>query len=240
MAYGFQSIQNSRTFLVVQLSPFPAPSQPQPPTPESQDPYPAPATVPGSLQPQASCCSNFGAGCCQGQALGWLRLAPGGGVRLRSSSGRLQAGWGMRGWAGKKKSKKVNWKSQKKVKSADPSLGGLLEATKSQKKVQKKSKNSQKKSKVEKFKKKSKKVEKKAKKSRKKSKKVKKSQNKGKCEHQARILALADYWRRQKVKKKSKKVEKSQFCSRLWAGQGWVLGTLGWLPGPPGTGLGWG
>ena len=35
MAYGFQSIQNSRTFLVVQLSPFPAPSQPQPPTPES-------------------------------------------------------------------------------------------------------------------------------------------------------------------------------------------------------------
>ena len=28
--------------------------QPQPPTPESQDPYPAPATVPGSLQPQAS------------------------------------------------------------------------------------------------------------------------------------------------------------------------------------------
>ena len=106
MAYGFQSIKNSRTFLVVQLSPFPAPSQPQPPTPESQDPYPAPATVPGSLQPQAFCCSNFGAGCCQGQALGWLRLAPGGGVRLRSSSGRLQAGWGMRGWAGKKKSKK--------------------------------------------------------------------------------------------------------------------------------------
>ena len=66
MAYGFQSIKDSRTFLVVQLSPFPAPSQPQPPTPESQDPYPAPATVPGSLQPQASCCSNFGAGCCQG------------------------------------------------------------------------------------------------------------------------------------------------------------------------------
>ena len=143
MAYGVQSIQNSRTFLVVQLSPFPAPSQPQPPTPESQDPYPAPATVPGSLQPQASCCSNFGAGCCQGQALGWLRLAPGGGVRLRSSSGRLQAGWGMRGWAGKKKSKKksigkVKQKS-KKVKCADPSLGGLLEATKSQKKSRKKS-----------------------------------------------------------------------------------------------------
>ena len=54
MAYGFQSIKDSRTFLVVQLSPFPAPSQPQPRTPESQDPYPAPATVPGSLQPQAS------------------------------------------------------------------------------------------------------------------------------------------------------------------------------------------
>ena len=135
MAYGFQSIKNSRTCLVVQLSPFPAPSQPQPPTPESQDPYPAPATVPGSLQPQASCCSNFGAGCCQGQALGWLRLAPGGGVRLRSSSGRLQAGWGMRGWAGKKSQKKVNWKRQKKVKCADPSLVGLPDATKSQKKV---------------------------------------------------------------------------------------------------------
>ena len=153
MAYGFQSIKNSRTFLVVQLSPFPAPSQPQPPTPESQDPYPAPATVPGSLQPQASCCSNFGAGCCQGQALGWLRLAPGGGVRLRSSSGRLQAGWGMRGWADKKSQKKVNWKSPKKspkkVKCADPSLGGLLEATKSQKKskVEKVKKMSKKKSK---------------------------------------------------------------------------------------------
>ena len=131
---GFQSIKNSRTFLVVQLSPFPAPSQP--------DPYPAPAAVPGSLQPQASCCSNFGAGCCQGQALGWLRLAPGGGVRLRSSSGRLQAGWGMRGWAGKKRSKKsqlekskIKSKKSKKVKCADPSLGRLLEATKSQKKV---------------------------------------------------------------------------------------------------------
>ena len=149
MAYGCQSIKDSRTFLVVQLSPFPAPSQLQPPTPESQDPYPAPATVPGSLQPQASCCSNFGAGCCQGQALGWLRLAPGGGVRLRSSSGRLQAGWGMRGWAGKKKSKKSQLekskKSQKKVKCADPSLGGLLEATKSQKKVKKSQKKSQKK-----------------------------------------------------------------------------------------------
>ena len=74
----------------------------------------------------------------------------------------------MRGWAGKKSQKKVNWKSQKKVKCADPSLGGLLEATKSQKKVkksQKKSKKSQKKS--------QKKVEKKSKKS---QKKVKKSQ----------------------------------------------------------------
>ena len=157
MAYGFQSIKNSRTFLVAQLSPFPAPSQPQPPTPESQDPYPAPATVPGSLQPQASC-SNFGAGCCQGQALGWLRLAPGGGVRLRSSSGRLQAGWGMRGWAGKKKSIGKVKKKVKKVKGADPSLGGLLEATKSQKKVQKKSKG-------ENVKKKAKKVEKQVKKS---------------------------------------------------------------------------
>ena len=51
----------------------------------------------------------------------------------------------MRGWAGKKsqkksqleKSKKVKKKS-KKVKCADPSLGGLLEATKSQKKESKK------------------------------------------------------------------------------------------------------
>ena len=49
----------------------------------------------------------------------------------------------MRGWAGKKKSKKSQLekskksqkKSQKKVKCADPSFGGLLEATKSQKKV---------------------------------------------------------------------------------------------------------
>ena len=170
----------------------------------------------------------------------------------------------MRGWAGKKKSKKVNWKSQKKVKSADPSLGGLLEATKSQKKVQKKSKNSQKKSKVEKFKKKSKKVEKKSKKSRKKSKKVKKSQNKGKCEHQARILALADYWRRQKVKKsqkKSKKVNSARDSGPdrggylgLWGGyqghqgQGWAGAeeTLGqWLglgrgPATLGLGLAWG
>ena len=49
----------------------------------------------------------------------------------------------MRGWAGKKKSKKSQLekskKSKKKVKCADPSLGGLLEATKSQKKVEKKS-----------------------------------------------------------------------------------------------------
>ena len=73
MAYGFQSIKNSRTFLVVQLSPFPAPSQPQPPTPESQDPYPAPATVPGSLQPQASCCKF------------WGRLLPGPGFGLAAA-----------------------------------------------------------------------------------------------------------------------------------------------------------
>ena len=170
--------------------------QPQPPTPESQDPYPAPATVPGSLQPQASCCSNFGAGCCQGQALGWLRLAPGGGVRLRSSSGRLQAGWGMRGWAGKKSQKKSELEKSKKVKCADPSLGGLLEATKKSKKTTKKSQ--------------------KWKKSKKSQKTVKKSQKKVKCENQARILALADYWRQQKV-------EKSQFCSRLWGRTG--LGT---------------
>ena len=65
----------------------------------------------------------------------------------------------MRGWAGKKKSKKSQLekskKSQKKVKCADPSFGGLLEATKSQKKVKKKSK-------VEKVKKKSKKKSKKS------------------------------------------------------------------------------
>ena len=196
-------------------SPKPAPIPYPRVTSESQDPYPAPATVPGSLQPQASCCSNFGAGCCQGQALGWLRLAPGGGVRLRSSSGRLQAGWGMRGWAGKKKSKKSQLekskKSQKQVKCADPSLGGLLEATKSQKKSRKKVKSG----------KSQKKVKKKSKKSQKKvENKSKKSQKKVKCENQARILALADYWRRQKVKKKSKK---SQFCSRLWGRTG--LGT---------------
>ena len=143
MAYGFQSIKNSRTLLVAQLSPFPAPSQPQPPTPESQDPYPAPATVPGSLQPQASC-SNFGAGCCQGQALGWLRLAPGGGVRLRSSSGRLQAGWGMRGWAGKKKSIGKVKKKSKKSKVRILALADYWRQQKVKKKVKKKSKKSQK------------------------------------------------------------------------------------------------
>ena len=181
MAYGFQSIKDSRTFLVVQLSPFPAPSQPQPPTPESQDPYPAPATVPGSLQPQASCCSNFGAGCCQGQALGWLRLAPGGGVRLRSSSGRLQAGWGMRGWAGKKKSKKSQLEKSKK----------------SQKKVKKKS--------------------------------------------NVRILALADYWRQQKVKKKSKKSrkkveKKSILLATLGPDRAGYLGLWGGYQGHQGQG----
>ena len=66
----------------------------------------------------------------------------------------------------------------------------------------------------------------------KKSQKKKSKKKKVKCENQARILALADYWRQQKVKKKS--------ARDSGAGQGWVLGTLGWLPGPPGTGLAWG
>ena len=42
-------------------------------------------------------------------------------------------------------------------------------------------------------------------------KKSKKSQKKSQKKSNVRLLALADYWRQQKVKKKSKKVKKSQF-----------------------------
>ena len=81
MAYGIQSIQNSRTFLVVQLSPFPAPSQPQPlpqsrriptqPQPLSQGLFsskPAAAQILGQVAARA----RLRAGC------GWL-LAEGSG-----------------------------------------------------------------------------------------------------------------------------------------------------------------
>ena len=50
-----------------------------------------------------------------------------------------------------------------------------------------------------------KKVKQKVKKVEKKSKSNKKNQKQVKCENQARILALADYWRQQKVKKVEKK-----------------------------------
>ena len=125
----------------------------------------------------------------------------------------------MRGWAGKKKSKKksigkVN--CQKKSKMRILALADYWR----QQTVKKKSKkvNSGKNQK---------KVEKK--KSKNKSKNNKKNQKQVKCENQARILALADYWRQQKVKKKSKKSRKKVNSARdSGAGQGWVLGTLGW------------
>ena len=148
----------------------------------------------------------------------WGRLLPGKGfglaaagswqrgqvkVELRQATGGLgHAGLGRQ--QGKKKSigkvkKKVKKKVQKKVKCAAPGLGGLLETTKSQKKVKKKSK-------VEKVEKSQKK------KSKKSHKKVKKKSN---CENPARILALADYWRQQKVKKKSKKSQKKSILTAI-------------------------
>ena len=154
MAYGFQSIKNSRTFLVVQLSPIPAPSQPQPPTQSRRIPTQPQPLFQGlfSPKPAAQILGQVAARARRWAGCGWL-LA--GGVRLRSSPGRLQAGWGMRGWGRQKKSKKSQLEKSKKVKCADPSLGGLLEATKRQKKV--KSGKSKKESK----KKKQKKVQKK-------------------------------------------------------------------------------
>ena len=100
--------KNSRTFLVVQLSPFPAPSQPQPPTPESQDPYPAPATVPGSLQPQASCCSNFGGRLLPGPGFG---LAAAGSWRRGQVEVELRQATGGLGHAGLGRQKQVKKKS---------------------------------------------------------------------------------------------------------------------------------
>ena len=59
--------------------------------------------------------------------------------------------------------------------------------------------------------------------------KVKKSQKQVKKTPNVRILALADYWRQQKVKKESKN---SQFSARdSGAGQGWVLGNVGGYQG---------
>ena len=107
MAYGFQSIKNSRTFLVVQLSPFPAPSQPR------VAGYPAPATVAGSLQPQLLL--KF-----------WGRLLPGPGfglaaagswrrgqveVELRQATGGL----GHAGLGRQKRVEKRQWEKSKKV-----------------------------------------------------------------------------------------------------------------------------
>ena len=120
----------------------------------SPNPYPR---VAGSL-PSPSHCPRVSSAPSQLLLKFWGRLLPGPGfglaaagswrrgqveVELRQATGGL----GHADWAGKKKSKKVNWKSQKK------------------------SNKSQKKSNV-------------------------------------RILALADYWRQQKVKKSHKKVEK--------------------------------
>ena len=151
-------------------------------------------------------------------------------VELRQATGGLgHAGLGRQKKV-KKKSKKDQKKQSKKVKCADPSLGRLLEATKSQKSKKKV---------------KSGKMQKKSKKQKNSRKKVNKNiPKKVKCENQARILALADYWRQQKVKnkskKKSKKSKKSQFCSRLWGRTG--LGTCdsGVATRAPGTGLAWG
>ena len=124
----------------------------------------------------------------------WGRLLPGPGVGLAAAGSwrrgqvevELRQATGGLGHAGLGRQKKSK-KSQKKVKCADPSLGRLLEATKV-KKMSKKEKR-HKKSKVEKVKKV-------------KQKKQWKKLKKVKCENQARILALADYWRQQKVKKK--------------------------------------
>ena len=202
MAYGFQSIKNSRTFLVVQLSPFPAPSQPR------VAGYPAPATVAGSLQPQLLL--KF-----------WGRLLPGPGfglaaagswrrgqveVELRQATGGL----GHAGLGRQKRVEKRQWEKSKKVhKKSNVRILALADYWR-QKKVKKSHK------KVQKI--------------------VKK---KVKCENQARILALADYWRQPKSQKKSQKKSKKVNSARdSGAGQGWVLGTLGWLPGPPG--LAWG
>ena len=156
-----------------QASPNPLPQSRRIPT------QPQPLS-PGSLQPQASCCSNFGAGCCQAQ-----RLAAAGSWRRGQVEVELRQATGGLGHAGLGRQKKSKKKSIGKVK-------------KSQKKSQKKS--------------------------------------------NVRILALADYWRQQKVKKKSQKKSQKKVNSARdsGAGQGWVLGTLGWLPGPPGTGLAWG
>ena len=144
----------------------------------------------------------------------------------------------MRGWAGKKSQKKVNWKSQKKSKKVKKKSNVRILALADywrQQKVKKKSKKVQKKSKVEKVKKKSKKSPKKV------EKKSKKSQKKVKCENQARILALADYWRQQKVQKKSKKSrkkveKKSILLATLGPDRAGYLGLWGGYQGHQGQG----
>ena len=143
----------------------------------------------------------------------WGRLLPGKGfglaaagswqrgqvkVELRQATGGLgHAGLGRQ--QGKKKSiGKVKKKSKKK---SNVRLLALADYWRQQK-VKKKSK----KSKVEK-------VEKSQKKSQKKGKKKVKKKSNG--ENPARILALADYWRQQKVKKKSKKVKKKSILTAI-------------------------
>ena len=68
-------------------------------------------------------------------------------------------------------------------------------------------------------------------------KKSKKSQKKVKCAAPGLGGLLETTKSQKKVKKKSKKVNSDRDSG---AGQGWALGTLGWLPRPPGTGLAWG
>ena len=65
----------------------------------------------------------------------------------------------------------------------------------------------------------------------------KKSKKKVKCENQARILALADYWRQQKVKKSRKKVEKkSILLATLGPDRAGYLGLWGGYQGHQGQG----
>ena len=77
---------------------------------------------------------------------------------------------------------------------------------------------------------------KKPKKTSKKIKKIKKCQQKKvKCESQARILALADYWRQQKVKKSHPK-KKSILLATLGPDRAGYLGLWGGYQGHQGQG----
>ena len=132
----------------------------------------------------------------------WGRLLPGPGVGLAAAGswrrGQVEVelrqatgGLGHAGLGRQKKSKKSQLeKSKKSQKKSNVRILALADYWRQQKvkKMSKKEKR-HKKSKVEKVKKV-------------KQKKQWKKLKKVKCENQARILALADYWRQQKVKKK--------------------------------------